>query len=290
MSPSLPFLRQNPPPRSNHIPPQNAPLGSNHIPPQKREWVDSHCHLYDLGDDDEIDAALERARRAGVGDVVVLAVDAATSRRAVELAAEDGVWAGVGHHPTGAKDWSDAFLDEMMPLLARDEVVAVGESGLDLYWDKSFLADQVAAFQMHIELAKRFNKALVIHTRNSASEAIGVLTDVGAPERLVFHCWSGDEGQLGDALALGAYISFAGNVSFKNAEDLREAARRVPATKLLVETDSPYLAPVPHRGKPNEPAYVVHVGAAVAAARREEVEALAARTGSNAKTLFGIRG
>jgi TatD DNase family protein len=162
----------------------------------------------------------------------------------------------------------------------------VGETGLDFYRDYAPPETQRAAFVDHIELARSFGKALVIHTRESMTEALDVLAEVGPPERFVFHCWSGDEAQLARALDLGAYVSFAGNVSFKSASNLRSAAAAVPDQRLLVETDSPYLSPEPHRGKPNEPRQVSFVGLAVAEAREVSVQALADLTYRNATDLF----
>lgn len=249
-------------------------------------WFDSHCHLHLL--DEPKDAVVERARASGVEGMLVLGTDATSSKQALELTSIDGVWAGAGIHPTDCEGFREWWLDEIDALLAAPGAVAVGETGIDLYRDRSYLDDQRAAFLGHIELAKKHDKALVIHTRESIDEALEMLVEVGAPSRLVFHCWSGDAEQLQRALDLGAHISFAGNVTFKNASDLRAVAPLVPPDRLLVETDSPYLAPVPHRGKGNEPAFVVHVGQAIAGARGEAEVEVATQTTNNAKSLFGL--
>lgn len=249
-------------------------------------WFDSHCHLYLL--DEPADVVVERALSAGVDGMLVLGTDADSSERALELTSIEGVWAGAAIHPTECKGFDASRLDRIDGLLGSAGAVAVGETGIDLYWDTSFLDDQLRAFLGHIELSKKHDKALVIHTRDSMDEALSALEDAGAPDRLVFHCWSGTADQLKRALALGAYISFAGNVTFKNAEPLREVLPLVPADRLLVETDSPYLAPVPHRGKGNEPAFVAHVGSMVASVRGEDEEEIAMRTTANAETLFGL--
>ena len=248
-------------------------------------WFDTHCHLYDLEDPD---GAVARARTAGVTNMVVLGVDPAQSARAIELTREEGVWAGAAYHPTSAKGWQDEWADEIDELLKNDSVVAVGETGIDLYWDTSYFDDQVNAFKKHIDLAKEHDKTLVIHTRDSIDETTAILEEIGPPNRLIFHCWSGSEPQAERAMALGSMISFAGNVSFKSAADLRAVARTIPPERLLIETDSPYLTPVPHRGRPNEPAYVVHVGAALAEARGQKPEEVAEITTSNAVRLFGL--
>lgn len=252
-------------------------------------WFDTHSHLYDLERDGSLEAALERATVAGVTHILTVGVDVETSQRCRDLArAHPSVHAGAAFHPTEAKGWDDGWAEPIDELLADDEVVAVGETGLDLYWDRSYLDDQLRMFTRHIELAKKHDKALIIHTRDSVEQALDVLEREGPPDGLVFHCWSGSRAALRRALKLGAHVSFAGNVSFRNAPELREAATAVPLDRLLVETDSPYLAPVPHRGKPNEPSFVIHVGQAVAEARGEETALLAEATTANARALFRV--
>jgi TatD DNase family protein len=248
-------------------------------------WFDTHCHLYDLADDV---AALERARRAGVAGILVVGVDPPTNEKALRLAGVEGVWAGAAFHPSAVKGWKEEWITEIETFLSREKVVAVGETGIDLYWDDSYFDDQVAAFEAHVDLAKKYEKALVIHTRNSLNETLEILERVGPPERPIFHCWSGDPDQVRRAVDIGAFISFAGNVSFKSAQGLREAACEVPRDRLLVETDSPFLTPVPHRGKTNEPAYVALVGAVVAEARGVEPDEVARLTTSNAHRAFGL--
>lgn len=249
-------------------------------------WFDSHCHLFDV--DDDPGEVVGRASDAGVTGMLVCGTDHASSVRAVELAGLPGVWAAAGLHPTSAKEWTDDVAGAIEGLLAGERVVAVGESGLDMYWDTSYLDLQRSVFEAHVAWAKRHDKALVIHTRSSVDEALQALEDVTPPERFVFHCWSGDDDQLRRAVELGAYVSFAGNVTFKSAGSLRDLAAKVPEERLLVETDSPYLAPVPHRGKPNEPAHCAIVGAAVAEARGEPLERVAETTTVNAQRFLGI--
>jgi TatD DNase family protein len=250
-------------------------------------WFDSHCHLH-LCDHDSIAAIVERARSSGVEQLATIGIDVDSSRESIELAREHGVLASVGLHPNDADGLTPAVAGELEEMVSAPGVVAVGESGLDFYRDSATPESQYRAFDLHIDLAKRHDKALVIHTRESIDEAIKHLTEVDPPERFVFHCWSGDETQLRAALELNAFISFAGNVSFKNAENLRVAARLVPRARMLVETDSPYLSPVPERGKPNEPAKVALVGAAVAQARGEDERDVAAATTENARRFFAV--
>jgi TatD DNase family protein len=220
--------------------------------------------------------------------MVTVGIDVASSRGVVELADGDLVWASVGIHPNSADELSDASLADLEELVADPHVVAVGESGLDFYRDEAPPNLQREAFAAHIRMAKDHDVALVIHTRASVGAALDFLEEQGPPHRFVFHCWSGNESELRRALDLGAHVSFAGNVTFKNAPDLRERAAEVPADRLLVETDAPFLAPVPNRGRPNEPAWVGLVGAAVAEARGEEASSVARTTESNARALFAL--
>jgi len=250
-------------------------------------WFDSHCHLH-LCETARADQIIEAAAASGVSEMVTVGIDVASSRRSIELAADARVHASVGLHPNSADSWDEPTAATIEELVTAAEVVAVGESGLDFYRDHATPDNQRRAFKDHIALAKRFDKALVIHTRASIDAALEVLTADGPPSRLVFHCWSGDEGQLQRALELGSYVSFAGNVSFKNAQDLRAAAALVPSDRLLVETDAPYLTPEPHRGRPNEPGHVPLVGEAVAGARHEDAATLARVTATNARRFFGL--
>lgn len=252
-------------------------------------WVDSHCHLHICERETSLAGVIGRAEAAGLLALITLGTDVASSRRAVALAHDlNAVYAGVGVHPNDADTWSDEAAKGIEAMLVDDRVVAVGETGLDFYRDEVPAELQRAAFAAQIEMSKRYNKALVIHTRNSVAEVLDMLGSQGAPERLVFHCWSGDDAALRRALTLGSHISFAGNVSFRSAHDLRAAAGLVPGDRLLVETDSPYLAPEPRRGRANEPAYVVHVGRAVADARDAQTEVIARSTTDNAVSLFGL--
>ena len=176
----------------------------------------------------------------------------------------------------------------MLERLARtDECVAIGECGFDLYYEHSPRDEQEVAFRWQIRLARDLGKTLVIHSRDAWPDTFRVLDDEGVPARTVFHCFTGGPGEAVAALDRGCSLSFSGIVSFKNADELRDAARLTPADRLLVETDAPYLTPEPHRGKPNEPAYVVAVGEALARARGESPGEIAAVTSANAGRVFG---
>lgn len=252
------------------------------------EWFDSHCHLHLCEEQDSINEIVERARRAGVSTMTTVGIDVSSSRRALEIAREFGIWAAAGIHPNEAREWSEESTEVLKALLANDRVVAVGETGLDFYRDRCPRDAQRRAFGAHIEMAKEHGKALIVHTRASVEAANDCLEGAGPPDRFVYHCWSGDEAQLSRAIDLGAHISFAGNISFKSADDLRAVARLVPRDRLIVETDSPFLAPAPHRGRTNEPAYVPDVGRALAEARGEDASDLAEVTTANARALFDL--
>ena len=245
-------------------------------------WVDSHCHLPADGADDLVAAAVE----AGVTTMVNVGCTLSGSVEAIAVADRfDSVWATVGVHPHDATDGIAGI--EALATSAR-KVVAIGECGLDYHYMHSPLASQRDAFVAQIHLAHSLDLALVIHTREAWADTFAILEAEGVPERTVFHCFTGGPAEAERGLALGAYLSFSGIVTFPSAGDLRDAARMCPLDRLLVETDAPYLAPVPHRGKPNRPDLVTVVGAGVAAARDEEVADIAVATSANAARLYRL--
>ena len=252
-------------------------------------WVDSHCHLQSVSDG--ADAVLERARAAGVEWLVCVGTDLETSRQAVDLArAHPGnVRATVGLHPHDASRLNEEW-DALVEVAGAGDVAAVGECGFDLYYEHSPRTAQEEAFRAQIRLAHERDLTLVIHSRAAWDDTFRVLAEEGPPPRTVFHCFTGGEAEARRALDLGAALSFSGIVSFPNADDVRAAAALTPTDHLLVETDAPYLAPVPHRGRENEPALVVTVGRALAAAREEPVERVAAATTATAGRLLGRSG
>ena len=249
-------------------------------------WVDSHCHLPSLSGGAE--AALDRARAAGVERVVCVGTDLASSQASVEVAAcHVDVVPTVGLHPHDASKLDQEW-DDLVALARTPAVVAIGETGFDFYYLHSSAEEQEAAFRAQIALAHQLGLALVIHTRDAWNDTFRVLGDAGAPERTVFHCFTGGPDEARRALSLGAYISFSGIVSFKNADDVRAAAMLTPIDRMLVETDAPYLAPVPHRGRENEPAWVADVGAALAAATGRAHGDVATATRTNTETVFQL--
>ncbi len=248
-------------------------------------WVDTHCHLDAI--DEGADAVVRRALDADVDAIVTVGTDVATSTASVELAGQFlSVWAAVGIHPHEASGFTKEGLAEILALASRPKVVAIGEIGLDFYRDYAPRDAQIEAFRSRLELAAQCDLPVIIHVRDSFDEVMEVLGEVSPGVRAVFHCFSGGAVQAHRAVELGAYISFAGNVSYNKAESLREAARATPLDRILVETDSPYLPPVPHRGKRNEPAFLKWTGVALADALGIPVDELAEVTSRNARQAF----
>ncbi|HET9772136.1 MAG TPA: TatD family hydrolase [Acidimicrobiia bacterium] len=249
-------------------------------------WIDAHCHLQFEGRGPSPGEAVARAVEAGVERMVCIGTDLATSAEAVRLAGEfPEVWATVGLHPHDASKFG-AEWDGLVELAGAERVVGIGEAGFDLFYRHSEPDAQEEAFRAQLRLARDRGLPLVIHSRDAWDETFGVLESEGVPPRTVFHCFTGGPAEAERALVLGCWLSYSGIVSFKTADDLRAAAAATPADRLLVETDAPFLAPVPHRGKDNEPALLPSVGAALAAARGETVEAVAATTRRNALAFF----
>ncbi|HEX2849490.1 MAG TPA: TatD family hydrolase [Acidimicrobiales bacterium] len=249
-------------------------------------WIDSHCHLPYEGLED-VDAVLRDARAAGVTGFVSVGTGAAQSAAAIDVArANDDVWATVGLHPHDAIEG----VESIVGLIERGEprVVAVGECGLDYHYDHSPREVQREAFARQVALASTHDLALVIHTREAWDDTFSILASEGVPERTVFHCFTGGPDEARRGLDLGASLSFSGIVTFKTAADVRAAAAICPLDRMLVETDSPYLAPVPHRGRTNVPGFVPVVGAAVAAVRGVAVEVVADATSANARSLLRL--
>lgn len=261
--------------------------------------VDTHCHIDgDRFDDDRL-AVLTRAREAGVGAMINVGCDLASSQRSLDLAnAHPDVWATVGIHPHEAKDAPAGFDDELFTLCSDPRCVAVGECGLDYHYDHSPRDVQRMVFAKQIAVAKRARKPIVLHIRNGPSsanggpafqEALEILEAEGARDvGGVFHCFTGTVAEAKRGLDLGFTISLPGVVTFKNNGELTEVAKLVPADRVVVETDSPYMAPVPFRGKRNEPAFVAHTAAFVASVRGDRVEDFIEQTGKNAQKLFGL--
>jgi TatD DNase family protein len=246
-------------------------------------WIDDHCHLPPGGDSDDVVAD---AVAAGVERMITVGTDRASSVAAIEVARRHPgtVWATAGVHPHDAKDG----LEGIAGLLGEPPVVAVGECGLDYHYDHSPRDVQREVFATQISLAHTHGLALVIHTREAWDDTFAILRSEGAPPRTIFHCFTGGPAEADTCLELGAHLSFSGIVTFASADDVRAALGRCPLDRLLVETDSPYLAPEPHRGRRNRPALVTVVGAYVADVLDVSAAEIAAVTWANSEQVYGL--
>ncbi|MFD5092101.1 TatD family hydrolase [Amycolatopsis thailandensis] len=253
--------------------------------------VDAHTHLDACGavTAADVTAMVDRAERAGVSRVITVADDLAAARWAAQASTWDPrVWAAVAIHPTRTKDFGEDEKSEVESLAKESRVVAVGETGLDYYWDYSPHDAQQDAFRWHIDLAKRIGKPLMIHDRDAHEDVLRILEEEGAPEQVVFHCFSGDEVVARRCVDAGYVLSFAGTVSFRNARGLHEAARIVPADQYLVETDAPFLTPHPFRGRPNEPYCAAYTVRHLASLRGEAVHEVAEAVRVTAERVFRL--
>ena len=258
--------------------------------------MDAHTHLDACGarDADDVRAIVDRAAAVGVGTVVTIADDLESARWVTRAAEWDPrVYAAVALHPTRTDALDDDARTEIERLVAHPRVVAVGETGLDLYWpgrlDGCAQPDtQRDAFAWHIDLAKRCGKPLMIHNREADAEVLDVLAAEGAPDAVIFHCFSSDAAMARRCVDAGWLLSLSGTASFRNARELREAVRLIPLDQLLVETDAPFLTPHPYRGSPNEPYCLPYTVRAVAELVGRPAEELAQATTSNARRVYGM--
>ncbi len=261
-------------------------------------WIDNHCHLdpdpdtpTEVVDDDAPtgDDLVAEARRSGVVAMVTVGTDPISSRRCIERARRtEGVWATAGVHPHDAAGGLGDLLDVIDHGRELAALVAVGECGLDYHYDHSPREVQRRIFAEQIGIAHTTGLPLVIHTREAWDDTLSILEDLSTPERTVFHCFTGGAREAERCLGLGAVLSISGIVTFKSADDVRDAVRIAPLESIMVETDSPFLAPVPHRGQPNRPALVALVGAEVARQKGLEVAAVAAATTATAAAFYGL--
>ncbi|HKY72761.1 MAG TPA: TatD family hydrolase [Nitrospira sp.] len=251
--------------------------------------IDTHTHLDDARYDADRDATIDRARRAGVGAFVTIGCDLSTSQSAVSLADRHAdIYASIGVHPHEVKHIGDEWYDELRRLARHEKVVAYGEIGLDYHYNHSAPQEQRERFREQVQLARELRLPVIIHTREAQQDTISILKEEKASEvGGVFHCFSGDAWLAKDALDLGFYLSFSGILTFSNATMLRDIAKQTPLDRVLIETDCPYLTPVPHRGKRNEPAFVSHVARQLADIHPElSLEQIERATTENARRLF----
>lgn len=255
--------------------------------------IDTHAHLDRSTYSADWPGVLERAKLAGVEQIVVVGTTATGSAASLQLAHEyPELFATVGIHPNHAAEAAAGDWDDVVKLARDDRCVGIGETGLDRYWDDTPWPVQQDYFDRHLRLSQELDRAIVIHTRECLAEAIAMLRDARqrGPLRGVMHSYTGDAASAAECIELGLYISFAGMLTYKKNEELRAAAATIPADRLLVETDSPYLAPQPVRGKQNEPAYVVHTADCLAQVRNIGTRELRELTTANARRLFGLPG
>ncbi|BAP46287.1 TatD family hydrolase [Pseudomonas sp. StFLB209] len=254
--------------------------------------IDSHCHLDRLDltlHQGSLDAALQAARDQGVGHFLCIGVsadNAATVKALAERYAD--VDCSVGVHPLDLKPGEEPALQWLLRELDHPRVVAIGETGLDYHYEPEAAELQQASFRLHLEAARITGKPVIVHTRAARSDTLQLLREAALPQAGVLHCFTEDWEMAKAALDLGFYISLSGIVTFRNADALRDVARQVPADRLLVETDSPYLAPIPYRGKPNLPQYVREVAQFLAMLRGESYERFAEQTTDNFARLFPL--
>lgn len=254
-------------------------------------FIDTHAHLFDDRFHSDLSAVLDRASAAGVERVLCLGIDRESSIQSVRIAnAHPLVVAAVGIQPNSAAEAQPGDWDEIVRLAESEpRVVAIGETGLDRYWDRAPFALQEDYFARHIELARRLDKPFAIHCREAEADTVRMLRaefDRRGPIRAVMHSFSGDLATAQACLDMGLYISFAGMLTYKTAQNLRDVAKEIPLDRLLVETDCPYLPPIPHRGKRNEPGYIVHTAACLAEVKDISVEEMGRIATRNATALL----
>jgi TatD DNase family protein len=253
--------------------------------------IDTHAHLDADKFDADRDEVVARAKEAGVTNIIAIGTTAEDSARVLELAQQyEGVFASVGIHPNNAAEAQPGDWDRIVELAQNDRAVALGETGLDRYWHDTPFEFQQDYFDRHLRLMQATELPVVIHMRDCQADVLAMLRDActRGPLRGVMHSYTGDAAGAAECCELGLFISFAGMVTYKKSQDLRDVAAGVPADRILVETDSPYLSPEPLRGKRNEPANVVHTARVVAAARGMSYDDFAARTTANAQRLFNL--
>lgn len=252
---------------------------------------DTHVHLNAEQYKEDLEEVIERAQSEGVANMVVVGFDRPTIEKAMALVEKyDFLYAAVGWHPVDAIDMTEADLQWIEELSAHPKVVALGEMGLDYYWDKSPKEIQKEVFRKQIALAKRVKLPIIIHNREATQDIVDILKEERAEEvGGVMHCFSGSEEVAKECMKMNFYISFGGPVTFKNAKKVKEVAAEIPLERLLIETDCPYLTPHPFRGKRNEPAHVKLVAEEIALLKNLPFEEIASVTTENAKKLFGIK-
>lgn len=252
-------------------------------------FIDTHAHLQLSHFDLDREEVIQRALDAGVEKIIVVSTDAASSQQSLELVEKfPGLYAAVGIHPTDCAAATEADFTIIAELARHNKVVAVGEIGMDFYWKPFSQEVQQRAFVRQLHLASEVNKPVIVHNREAGAAILQALRDAGTTKFSgVFHCFSENLEYAQRVLALGGHISFTGNLTYKKST-LPEVAAQIPLDRILLETDAPFMAPAPHRGKRNEPVYTVHIAEKLAAIQKRSVEEVARQTTANAQNLFGL--
>jgi TatD DNase family protein len=253
-------------------------------------FIDTHAHLFDPKYKDDLDEVLKRAADAGVGKIIIPATDITTSEQVIELVEKyDFIYGAVGIHPHETKDWTDSIIDRIEKLAKHEKIVAIGEIGLDYFYDFSQKEKQIEAFKAQLDLSTKINKPVIIHNRDSDADMMEIIRSYGSTDlRAQFHCFNGKMEDAKELVRMNHFISFTGNITFKKADDLRNILSSISLEHILLETDSPYLTPEPNRGKRNEPAYVKYVAETIAQIHKLNIEDVARVTSYNVFKFFGI--
>ncbi|MCB0743943.1 MAG: YchF/TatD family DNA exonuclease [Ignavibacteriae bacterium] len=253
-------------------------------------FIDTHAHLYYPNFNGEIEQVIERANMAGVKYILIPGTDLVTSKKAIDLAEKfEGVYAAVGVHPHDTTEWKNSDLDILEEFAKNPKVVAIGEIGLDYYYDFSPKEIQLTAFKAQIELALKLDLPIIVHNRESNDDIMNIIRSFKKTKlRAQFHCFAGSKEDAKELISMGHYISFTGNITFKKADNLREVLQSVNLDKLLLETDSPFMTPVPYRGKRNEPSNIPLIAESISEIKTVSMDDLARNTNYNAFKLFGI--
>jgi TatD DNase family protein len=253
-------------------------------------FIDTHSHLFYPNFEDDLDEVIQRARDSGVDFILVPATDLATAKEVTNLTEKyDMIYGAVGIHPHETKDWDSSLLNEIESLASHKKIVAIGEIGLDYFYDYSPKEKQIEAFKSQIDLALKLDLPIIVHNRDSDEDMMEIINSYcGTGLKAQFHCFNGSLRDAKELMHMGYMISFTGNITFKNADELREVLKNVRIDQLLLETDTPFLTPVPFRGKRNEPAYVKYIAEQVAKAHKLSIEEVGRITSFNAFRIFGI--
>ena len=252
----------------------------------KNYLIDTHAHIDMI--DEPIEQIIQEMLDLGVKKVIIPSVEIATIEKIINLTKTDNVYAMIGLYPSEIKNYTQETEEMFTELAKNKKIVAVGEIGLDYYWDKSFVEEQKEGFRKQIRLANKLNLPIVVHDREAHKDTFDILKEENNGSKVLFHCFSGSVEFMKECVKEGWYIALGGVVTFKNALKMKEVAKEVPIEKLVLETDSPYLTPVPFRGKTNKPAYVKYVAEEIANIRGENVSKIVDITTRNAEEFFNI--